>query len=85
MHGGQVGPVRGVVLHGIVGVLVDSYLTVTEAFENDIDAMEAIAFEPRQHSDGTAVSVLRDHDGLLPPEGGPATPEAGSSATELPI
>ena len=47
------------VLHGIVGVVVDNYLTVTEAFENDIDAMEAIAFEPRQHVDAEHMYLFK--------------------------
>jgi magnesium transporter len=47
------------VLHGIVGVVVDSYLTVTEEFENDIDAMEAIAFEPRQHIDAEHMYLFK--------------------------
>ena len=47
------------VLHGIVGVVVDSYLTVTEEFETDIDAMEAIAFEPRQHVDAEHMYLFK--------------------------
>jgi magnesium transporter len=47
------------VLHGIVGVVVDSYLTVTEEFENDIDAMEAVAFEPRQHVDAEHMYLFK--------------------------
>ena len=37
----------GVVLHGIADRVVDSYVTVSESLENDIDVIEAGVFEPR--------------------------------------
>ena len=40
----QVGPAA--VLHAIADRVVDSYLAVTEAFEEDIDEIEAIVFAP---------------------------------------
>ncbi len=36
-----------VVLHAIADQVVDSYLAVSEAFENDIDVIEAMVFAPR--------------------------------------
>ena len=53
----RLGP--AVVLHGIVNRVVDSYHEVTDAFENDIDAMEAVAFEPRQHVEAEQMYLLK--------------------------
>jgi magnesium transporter len=41
----RIGPAA--VLHGIADRVVDSYLVVSEAFENDIDLIEASVFAPR--------------------------------------
>ncbi|HEY0448505.1 magnesium and cobalt transport protein CorA [Actinophytocola sp.] len=41
----RVGPAA--VLHGIADRVVDSYLAVSESFENDIDVIEASVFAPR--------------------------------------
>ena len=41
----RIGPAA--VLHGIADRVVDSYLVVSESFENDIDVIEASVFAPR--------------------------------------
>ncbi|OLF13906.1 magnesium and cobalt transport protein CorA [Actinophytocola xinjiangensis] len=41
----RIGP--AVVLHAIADHVVDGYLVVSEAFENDIDEMETLVFAPR--------------------------------------
>ena len=46
-------------LHGIADRIVDSYLDVSESFQNDIDAIEAIVFEPRSQIARRAMYLLK--------------------------
>ncbi|GAA1288402.1 magnesium/cobalt transporter CorA [Pseudonocardia aurantiaca] len=47
------------VLHAIADHVVDSYLAVTEAIENDIDEMEAEVFAPRSNVDSEQIYVMK--------------------------
>ena len=53
----RLGP--SVVLHGIADRIVDSYLDVSEALQNDIDAIEAGVFEPRSNIDAENMYLLK--------------------------
>ena len=53
----RLGP--SVVLHGIADRVVDHYLEVSEAFENDIDAIEAGVFEPRSKIGAEQMYLLK--------------------------
>ena len=47
------------VLHAITDHVVDSYLEVTEAIEDDIDEMEAEVFTPRSTMDAEQIYVMK--------------------------
>jgi magnesium transporter len=47
------------VLHAIADHVVDSYLEVTEAIEDDIDELEAEVFEPRSNVDSEHIYVMK--------------------------
>jgi magnesium transporter len=47
------------VLHAIADHVVDSYLEVTEAIEDDIDDMEAAVFAPRSNVDSEQIYVMK--------------------------
>ena len=47
------------VLHAIADHVVDSYLAVTEAIENDIDELEAEVFAPRSNVDSEQIYVMK--------------------------
>jgi magnesium transporter len=47
------------VLHAIADHVVDSYLAVTEAIEDDIDELEAEVFAPRSNVDSEQIYVMK--------------------------
>lgn len=47
------------VLHAIADHVVDSYIEVTEAIEDDIDEMEALVFSPRSAMDAEQIYVMK--------------------------
>ena len=47
------------VLHAIADHVVDAYITVTDAIENDIDEIEAEVFEPRSQMDSEQIYVMK--------------------------
>jgi magnesium transporter len=47
------------VLHGIADHVVDNYLAVTEAFENDIDQIEALVFAPRSPVEAEQMYLMK--------------------------
>ena len=47
------------VLHGIADHIVDRYLEVTDAVEDDIDTLEAEVFEPRSTMDPEQIYVMK--------------------------
>jgi magnesium transporter len=53
----RLGP--GVVLHGIADRIVDSYLDVSEALQNDVDAIEAGVFDPRSRIGAEQMYLLK--------------------------
>ncbi len=48
-----------VVLHAIADHVVDSYIEVTDAIEDDIDVMEQTVFEPRSAVDSEQIYVMK--------------------------
>ncbi|MFC4949464.1 magnesium/cobalt transporter CorA [Pseudonocardia sp. GCM10023141] len=47
------------VLHAIADHVVDSYLAVTEAIEDDIDEIEQLVFSPRSEMDSEQIYVMK--------------------------
>ncbi|GAA0538090.1 magnesium transport protein CorA [Saccharopolyspora subtropica] len=47
------------VLHGVADHVVDSYLDVTEAIQDDIDEIEAEVFEPRTKIDAEQIYLMK--------------------------
>jgi magnesium transporter len=48
-----------VVLHAITDHIVDNYMDVSEAFENDIDVMESIVFAPHSPIDAEQMYLMK--------------------------
>jgi magnesium transporter len=55
----QLGLGPAAVLHAIADHVVDTYLEVTEAIEDDIDEMEAEVFAPRSNVDSEHIYVMK--------------------------
>ena len=47
------------VLHGVADTVVDNYLDVTEAIQDDIDEIEAEVFEPRTKVDAEQIYLMK--------------------------
>lgn len=47
------------VLHAIADHIVDQYVAVTDAIEEDIDTIESEVFEPRSHMDSEQIYVMK--------------------------
>jgi magnesium transporter len=47
------------VLHGVADTVVDNYLDVTEAIQDDIDEIEAEVFEPRTKIDAEQIYLMK--------------------------